>query len=250
MLSGQVRRALLAGAYSFLDLGCGSGGSITHCQRRFGLGPGLGLDWYGADLDAARSRGLSVAWCDVASEELPPRCVDFVSMMDFLEHLPDEAAAARVLRRSFSAARRFLFIRHPSFEDRDYLAGHGLKLSWTDWSGHPNMLRLEDFHRLFASLGWSDYVIVPHMRMLDSSHVAMVPAGAPTDTVEYDEALHGPKPRVEFDRPIHGKYDIFVRLDSNMAEEQWREVATVEGWEAAWESALSRPAPAGPPGSP
>lgn len=234
-LTDRVLRELLAGAYAFLDVGCGSGGSIEHCQDRFRLGRGLGLDWYGADLDVARARGLAVAWCDITRVELPERCVAFASMMDVLEHLADEATASALLARLSSVARSFLFIRHPSFDDAEYLAERGLKLAWTDWTGHPNMMRIDDFRRLFAALGWSDHVIVPHMQIIDSMHPAVVPASAPTDTVEYDEARHGPKPRLSFDRPVYGKYDIFVRIDPGMAQDEWRRVTTVEGWEAIWE---------------
>ena len=234
-LSDEVRRKLLAGDYAFLDIGCGSGGSTTQCQSRFGLGRGLGLDWYEADLETARARGLDVASCDVTRVNLPARCVAFASMMDVLEHLADEAAAVDLLERLASVARSFLFIRHPSFDDGEYLAERGLRFSWTDWTAHPNMMRIDDFRRVFAALGWRDHVIVPNMRITDSRHPALVPSSAPTNTVEYDEARHGPKPLIEFEPPIYGKYDIFVRLDPGMAEAEWRRVTTVEGWESIWE---------------
>ena len=235
MLDDEVRRELISGKYAFLDAGCGSGGSIKHCQLRFELGRGLGVDWYGADLEVAREQGYAVAFADVMLEEFPEKCVRFASMMDVLEHLPDEAAAVGVMRNLSLAAKDFLFIRHPSFDDMEYLAERGLKLSWTDWTGHPNMMKIEDYRRVFASLGWTDYVIIPHMLFTDSSHVTVVPATAPTDTIEYDEALHGPKPHVEFDRPIFGKYDIFVRLNPEMDPEVWERVANVDGWESIWE---------------
>src|SRR5687767_5337773 len=98
-LDERIRTRLTAGCYAFIDAGCASGGSIDHCERRFGRRPGLGLDWYSGDLDVARAHGHDVCECDLMSVEIPPACVDFTSMMDFLEHLPTEAAARAVLAK-------------------------------------------------------------------------------------------------------------------------------------------------------
>ena len=240
MLDAQVRADLEAGKYRFVDAGCGSGGSLDHCERRFNRRPGLGLDWYGADLDIAREHGFAVAHCDLKTIVLPHRSVDFVSMMDFLEHLPDVAATHRALEAFGRAARDFLFIRHPSFEDIDYLAPLGLKLAWTDWEAHPNMMRIEDYHRLFAALGWTDYIIIPDLPIRDSSHGAILPIDAPRDTEAYDEALHGPKRAITFDRVLHGKFDIFVRLNPSLPDEEWRAIATIQGWRSLWQSPGAR----------
>jgi hypothetical protein len=235
-LDPTVTRDLLDGKYAFLDAGCAAGGSIVHCEKRFGRSPGLGLDWYGGDLDRARQSGLAVAQCDLLTVELPPGCVGFSSMLDFLEHLPDQDAARRVIERFARASRDFLFIRHPSFEDIAYLAGLGLKLGWTDWTGHPNMMRLEDFHRLFRELDLREYEIYPELPLLDSSHEAILPLRAPADAQSYDESAHGPKPYVEFDRVVYGKYDIFVRLNASLTDAEWRRITNLKGWESELEA--------------
>src|SRR5262245_50954874 len=189
MLDAGVLDDLAAGKFRFVDAGCANGGSLDHCERRFDRRPGLGLDWYGVDLDVARRRGFAVAHCDLKHVVLPDRCVDFVSMMDILEHLPDVPATRDLLARVGRAARDFLFIRHPSFEDIEYLARLGLKISWTDWEAHPNMLRLDDYRTIFEEFGWTDYVIIPDLPMQDSAHGAVLPIGAPRDTEAFDEAL-------------------------------------------------------------
>lgn len=231
----QVKQELAAGKYAFIDGGCADGGSLDHCERRFGKRPGLGLDWYGADLEIAKGRGLSVAHSNLMTEELPPACVAYVSMMDFIEHMQDEAAAVMVMRKLAAAANDFVFIRHPSFDDMEYLAQFGLKLTWTDWVSHTNMMTIADFRRVFATLGWHDYVIFPHMPIDDSTHPAIVPVSAPMDTQRYDTAQHGPKARVRFDRTIYGKFDIFVRLNSKLDDETWRRTASIDGWDAQFE---------------
>jgi hypothetical protein len=230
--------ALGSGKYTFLDLGSGTGGSLDHCVRRFGLGPGLGVEYDGALVEDARREGFDVVRADVTKIEVPEGSVKFLSAMDFLEHLPDEQTALSVVDRCRHAARDFVFIRHPSFEDMDYLASLGLKLCWTDWAGHPNMMRLSDFLRAFERFGWTDYIIYPRLPILDSSSDQVVALGAPPNVTAYDEALHGPKPFEVFDRPVYTQFDIFVRLNPDMDEEEWEEVITSDlGTDvAAWQS--------------
>jgi hypothetical protein len=145
--------------------------------------------------------------------------------MDFLEHLPDEPAAVGVMRELGRAARDFVFIRHPSFEDVDYLARFGLKITWTDWQEHPNMMTLADYERVFAELGWNDYVINLGPPIVDSWHYAVLPIDAPRDAQRYDPEMHGPKPFIEFDRPLYEQFDIFVRLDPAMDDDLRRKTS-------------------------
>lgn len=230
--------ALSAGDFDFIDLGCGNGGSTGHCIRRFASihatgtepdAPGthlrsLGLELNATDAASARDLGYTVVTADVAETTVPDRCVRFVSAMDFLEHLPDADTSCAVLERFAAAANDFVFIRHPSFEDNAYLATLGLKLCWSDWTEHPTMMRLEDYERMFARLGWSDYAIVPRLLLPDSTSDQIVPLSAPTDTMVYDEAAHGPKPHVTFDRPVFTQFDIYIRRDPAMADDVWREI--------------------------
>ena len=51
---------------------------------------------------------------------------------------------------------------------------------------------------------------------------------------EYDAAQHGPKPVVDFDRPVYGKFDIFVRL-GEIDPARWQTITRVDGWEAHWD---------------
>lgn len=234
-LDEAVARDLAAGKYAFIDAGCRTGGSIHFCQMRFG-GRGLGLDWFEKDLEVARKDGYAAAQCDLRLVDLPERCVRFASMMDFLEHMPDEATARLVLEKLGRTARDFLFIRHPSFDDVAYLEGFGLKLGWTDWAEHRNMWHIDDYHRIFEAAGWRDYRIHPDLPIADSSHPGIVPIAAPRDTYEYDAAVHGPKPYVEFDHVLYGKYDIFVRLNPSLNEDEWDRITSMDGWRANWHS--------------
>jgi hypothetical protein len=232
----EVISALSTRHYAFIDAGCGEGDSTGHLLRRFGRAPGLGLDYHQQSVDAAIAKGFDARYCNLLETDLmlPDGCVEYAAAVDVLEHLPTEQAAVTVLVKLAAAARDFVFIRHPSFEDIDYLAQLGVRLNWTDWTSHPNRMKVDDFRRVFATLGWRDYAILPHMLYTDSSHLSVLPLAAPPDTLKYDAAQHGPKPAVSFDRPVFGKFDIFVRLREVDAA-LWQRIACVEGWEAHWD---------------
>jgi SAM-dependent methyltransferase len=231
----RIRDELASRRFRFLDAGCGSGGSLDHCERRFGRRPGLGVDSDAESLDLARRRGFAVRRGDLPSLVLPARSVDFTAFLDVLEHLPDTAAASDALRAAGAASRDFLFIRHPSFEDARSLAGLGLKLTWNDWSDHTNPMSIAELVGLIEGCGWSDYRVLPHMPIVDSQHPAILPLSAPRDTHEYDPMLHGPKPAAAFDPPIYGKFDVFVRLRPDLPDDEWRRIVEIEGWDAVWE---------------
>lgn len=249
----DIQRAidgLSRGEFEFIDLGCGTGGSTDHCIRRFGAKSSLGLELDAKDVAGARQAGYPVVEADVVATTVPDRCVRFVSAMDFLEHLPGDAISFDVLERFARAARDFAFIRHPSFEESEYLESVGLRLAWTDWTGHPAMMRIEDFERFFERMGWTEYAIVPRLLIADSSFDQIIPITAPRDTVTYDEAVHGPKPFVRFDRPIYTQFDIFVRLNPEMTDDAWRAIVFSDLYESSpqWPIRIvsSRKPPAGP----
>lgn len=241
--------ALASGRYVFADLGSGRGGSIEHCVKRFARGSGMGFELDPNDVVEARRAGHHVFQSDVRLVRLPPKSVAFVSAMDFLEHLPTEADAAAVLEHAAPAAREFLFIRHPSFEEMEYLAALGLKYCWSDWNEHTNLMKIADYHRLFERFGWREYAIFPRGLMVDSSDDQLVPLSAPTDTQVYDPVAHEPKPAVRFDRPIYTQFDIFVRR-AGARDEAWRRTlsAGLEPDSAIWPARLFPAAPARVPG--
>ena len=149
-------RDLLEGV-TFLDLGASSGGSLRHCERRFG-GRGLGIDIDAKKVATAQSQGLNVICADAAEIEIHDP-VRFVSAMDFFEHLPDIDTSRAILRFAVGAATDFLFIRHPSFESEGYLRQLGMCQHWHEWQGHKNHMRISDYCGIFDELGLNQYVI-------------------------------------------------------------------------------------------
>jgi SAM-dependent methyltransferase len=101
--------------FDFLDFGSGVGGSLEYCERRFG-GIGLGIDTAKNKVKIAQGQGKNVCLGDILA--LPgEKAVSFVSMMDFLEHLPSEAVALAMIKKACALASDFVFFAHPSFED-------------------------------------------------------------------------------------------------------------------------------------
>lgn len=222
----EARARLTAGEFAFIDGGCGAGGSLAYCEQLFRKGRGLGFDSSERKIDLAVAAGQIVCRADLETVELPERSVAFVSLLDFLEHLPDRDRTRGILANLVRVARDFIFIRHPNFEDIDYLAGLGLKLAWTDWHGHTNMLKLVELEDLVRDLGLPTPTVVPQKTLPDSSHPSVVPLCAPRDTIRYDSAIHGPKPAVRFDRPVQTQFDVFIRINPALTDAAWGRITS------------------------
>jgi len=229
----EARARMRAGEFVFVDAGCGIGGSLAYCEKLFGRGRGIGFDASAAKIAEATAAGHAAYQADLATIDLPERSVLFVSLLDFVEHLPGADATRAILANLGRVARDFLFIRHPNFEDIERLASHGLKLDWTDWHGHTNMLRLAELDALIRGLGWPAATVFAQKPILDSGHPSVVPLSAPRDTVGYDAERHGPKALVAFDRPVYTQFDLFVRVNPALTDAEWtritRRVARKQG---------------------
>lgn len=224
-----LTNALAEDTYEFIDLGCGSGESIGKCVKQFSALGGIGVDISDEKISRARDAGYTAFCADVTKARLPEKSVRFCTMLDFLEHLENQHEAELIIEQAKAIARDFLYIRHPSFENINYLKNLDLKITWTDWSegeyfGHSNMMTLEDFDDVFRSLDLLEYVVVPQNQILDSSHQCVLPLSAPTNTTRYSETLHGHKPLKFFDRPLWSQFDIFVKLNPNLPHSDFAEV--------------------------
>lgn len=203
----------------FLDLGCSRGGSIAYCAKRFG-GRGLGIDTSPEKVQQSLERGIDAVIGDATQLGVSKR-VRFVSMMQFLEHLPTLEAVGMTIASAAEAATDFLYIHHPSFEGEPYLESLELRQYWWNWRGHPAHITVEDYCRIFESEGFGPYAIRYIDEVEDSAHPTVLPVGAPVDQFEYEVSKHGPKPAVRFARPIWRFQEIFVALRPFSGEE-WR----------------------------
>ncbi len=196
-------------AYDFIDLGAGNGGSIRHCAKRF-KARGIGFEREAERGAMAQEKGSAeVVHADAALLDCE-KAVRFVSMMNFLEHLPDLRTVEDVVARAVRAARKFIFIRHPSFEGeeearrRGYIIGH--------WNGprHTAHIKLTDFAAMFARLGVGP-VVVNHVEPIrHTSHEMII-------------GLNGEKPSEDIDPPLWRRHDIFVQIDP-IAPRYWEKI--------------------------
>lgn len=221
--------------YDFLDFGAGDGASLRRCEERFG-GRGLGIDINERKISAAQRRGEDIVFGDILTLPRQP-LVRYVSMDNFLEHLPDYGLVRRMLEVATAVAAEFVYIRHPSFEDESYLRALGLKQYWHDWRGHPSHLLLSELLDMLRSTGAGPFDIEYAYPVLDSSDPSILPIHAPPDQHDYDESLHGEKPSVDFSKPVHRQVRVIAyvrggtespRIESDAGSSEVDEAETTE----------------------
>ncbi|MCB9854446.1 MAG: class I SAM-dependent methyltransferase [Phycisphaerales bacterium] len=222
----SIYQDIRTGRFDFADFGSCEGGSIDYCSRRFNAPRGLGIDILESEVEKMRASGFDALCADITKFDCPTASFRFVSMMDFLEHLPDFDVVREIVAGAKRIARDFLFIRHPSFEDEHYLNAVGLKQFWTDWpgpGGHTAKLTVADFTALFDSLGFNQYKIHFRSPALDSNDSVILPIDAPPNQHHYSSEAHGPKPFVKFPRPLFGQIDFFVAVRP-IRQQEWSQI--------------------------
>lgn len=208
--------------YDFVDLGCSSGGSIRHCSVRFGVESGLGIDLDRAKVKKTRAAGFDAVVADARELDLD-RGVSFISMLDFLEHLPDLDVVEEILAAAARSARDFIYIKHPSFEGQESAEGQGLRQYWWDWHGHTCHVRVADYCSIFDRLGLANYTVRFLGRVVDSQHPSVIPTTEPVDRSADQAAAVTDVPAVTFSPPLWRRQDIFVALRP-FEPEEWIEI--------------------------
>jgi SAM-dependent methyltransferase len=139
----RLLRVLLPAGGRLLDAGCGTGGNLA----AFG---GVGVDPAPEAVAACRARGLDVRQAPVEALPFPEASFDVVLAADVLEHLDDDVAALRELRRVAAPGARLVVTvpAHPRL-----------------WSAHDEVLhhrrryrRRELLDRLRAG-GWDPVLV-------------------------------------------------------------------------------------------
>jgi hypothetical protein len=208
--------------YDFIDLGSSKGGSIAFCTKRFGASRGLGVDLDPNKVEETRRSGADAVLADAAQLDVSKK-VRFVSMLDFLEHLPSLEIAEAVIAQAAEAATDFLFIRHPSFEGEGLIELLGVRQYWWHWSGHTCHLRVSDYCSIFERLGLGQFSIRYKERVDSTDHPSLLPLSAPINSHAYDPELHDPKPSQVLPWPIWRSQVIFIALRP-FTPEEWLEL--------------------------
>ena len=190
--------------YDFIDFGCSKGGSIAFAKKAFKAKRGIGIDISPEKVAVARDAGFDAMLADARTLTAHPRAVSFVTMMDFLEHVPSVKDARTCIIAATTVARDFVFIRQPWFDTDGYLFSLGLKLFWSDWRGHPNAMTSLEIHNIL-----SRHPNVERFRMYGSIPItssadpAVHALTSPVDQHDWSAEIHPPKPHLHFDTPVY-----------------------------------------------
>lgn len=182
--------------FDHIDFGCSKGGSLLFAQRRLGGRKGLGIDVRESKVKATRAAGFAAVTYDI--HKIPDiKLVRFTVMSHFLEHIPSASDVRAFVRKACLISKEFVYIQQPFFDADDYLANKGLKLFWSDWTGHPNRMTSLQIHTLLSNLQKEglpiNYSIHFRTPIVDSDDVRIHPAASPKDQHDYDSSIHPKK---------------------------------------------------------
>lgn len=203
----ECRRLIKERGIDFLDFGCSRGASIKWGRKMFGGHRGLGIDVSEPKVRAAAAAGHDAILFDI--NNLPPETlVRFTLMVHFLEHVRGIQETRDFVQRACEISKEFVFIRQPYFDADGYLFQSGLKLFWSDWTGHPNQMTTLQFYRLMKNLQsrglLNRFSIHAKGPIGSSDHEAIHPVGSPVNSHRYDPSRHPAKPHgVKFRFPVY-----------------------------------------------
>ncbi|AWC20843.1 N-acetylglucosaminyl-diphospho-decaprenol L-rhamnosyltransferase [Aminobacter sp. MSH1] len=204
---------LSTNTYDHIDFGCSKGGSLEFARRKLGGARGLGIDLSKSKVDQTRAAGFDACIADATSLSLHPGAVRFVTMLDFLEHLPSVSNARGCISAACAVASEFVYIRQPWFDSDGYLFSQQLKLYWSDWTGHPNAMTSLEFHNIISNIpGVQRWRLFGVKRIDDSNHPAVHSLLSPKDQSVWEASKHPPKPSVKFSQPIFTQIACVVEL--------------------------------------
>lgn len=216
--------------FDFIDLGCGTGGSIDWVKANLGGNSYLGIDIRQAECNKAKNNGYNVFLADVTSPALILPKSRFVTMIHVLEHLNNEAEVELVVRKALESAEDYIFIKGPTFKSNEYLKNFGFKLTWTDWWGHKCPVDKDMLFRVLHKCNVRDYQIdfAYHQEIENSLSPEIVPITAPTDSLKYEEQM-GKKEVVEFTE-VHREFTCKVTKINRRYEEFHPILLNVHEW--------------------
>jgi hypothetical protein len=220
--TADIKTIVLSSGADFLDFGCSSGGSLEFGVTQLGGTLGLGIDVSPEKVAAARKAGHAATVYNL--RDLPEeRLVRFVIMSRFLEHVSDVTDVRAFIEKACRVASEFVYIQQPFFDADAYLFRRGLKLFWSDWSGHPNRMSTLDLWSHLRSLRASgvnlEFVLFHADRIADASSPYILPISAPPNQHEYDACHHPEKDeRIKFDFPVYRELRCLIQTGGTPIE--------------------------------
>lgn len=184
-----------ASTFDFLDLGASKGGSFQFMQRKFQYSRGLGIDIDPAKVAAGIKAGVPMLEMDATNlAAFSDNCCETVSMLHFLEHLPDMKHVEAVLKEAVRVASKRIYIKGPPFHDA-YLESLGLRYFWAHWVGHSVHVEGEDIVRILKRLGVADVKLTYLHPVETSDHPCIQSTSCAIDRFEFDANVDPAKPQ-------------------------------------------------------
>jgi len=201
----------------FFDFGCSSGGSLKQSEKDFNVkGIGVGIDNDPKKVKMAREAGHKAFVYDIL--KIPAKkTVRFSVMSHFLEHINDLNLVSRLIVQACKVSSQFVLIRQPFFDADGYLMQKGLKLYWSHWHGHPNMMSSLQLYKILSDLRSRDllgeFSIHYKGRISSSADRRVHPISAPIDQHEYDPSIYPQKNmKIDFDTPVFCETFAFISM--------------------------------------
>jgi hypothetical protein len=200
----------------FIDFGCSSGGSLAFSKKRFIAENGLGIDIDLKKIEKTKAAGFHALCYDI--NDIPDKkLVRFVVMSHFLEHILSQSDVKAYIRKACKISNQFVYIQQPYFDADSYLFKKGLKLFWSDWSGHPNRmtsLNLWQHLRDLQSEGLNfTFSIHTYKKIFDSKNHCIHPLSSKIDSHFYDIDTHPKKePCIAFEENVFHELIALIAL--------------------------------------
>lgn len=199
----------------FIDLGCSTGGSLKFGENALKLGKGIGFDIDPKKVQAAKDAGLNVLLGDCTKlDEILSHQYDFALASHFLEHLPDLCTTKAVINSAIKVTSKAIFIKQPAFDGLDYFDSLGVKLYYSDWSGHKNMMPTESWNEIIEGLIAENkikYAFMGYMKELkNTGDDAFIPKFSPRNQQRYNYKTHGEKPSYELNKTYYEEIRIVL----------------------------------------
>jgi len=214
--TSDIINRLSANNIEFIDFGCSQGGSIKFAKKHFDAINGLGIDIDPVKVEMTRSLGFDAEVADLTKFQGLGKQVRFSIMSHFLEHLPSIELTKSCLLSAISISEEFIYIQQPYFDSDGYLFRNGLKLFWSDWSGHPNRMTSLEFHNLLSPLlsnGVISRFAIYGCNPIVNSHDKIVhPISSPINQHQWEKETHEKKPIIEFSEPVFRELKVLIGL--------------------------------------
>ena len=231
-------KILREGNFDYLDFGCSKGNSLNWSKRLFGGKQGLGIDIDPKKIAQAKAAGHNAVIFDI--NNIPTKkLVRFTVLSHLLQNLPSENDVKAFVRKACQVSTDFVFIKQPYFDADGYLFQNGLKLFFSDWTGHPNQMTTLSLFKLMKELkdeGLLQKFSIHGKKPIlssDDNHVQSI--NAPIDQHHFDSSKHPPKIQgLKFEFPVFYETVVMISISGVSHYEYFKKFPTDATFFESW----------------